>query len=170
MYLTDRLVIERLVEAHADSLFASFLDERLYQFIPERPPKNLETMRREFRDFEAGAPTVSGELWLNWVVRLKAGGDSIGTLQATRFADGLLWLGYKFAPRVWGNGYASESLRWLVAELAQSCGQQQLLAAVDIRNEASVRVLERTGFNRLRTEAASLHGAATEDYVYVFEL
>jgi RimJ/RimL family protein N-acetyltransferase len=39
-------------------------------------------------------------------------------------------------------------------------------AAVDSRNAASIRVLEKCGFMPLRREPAELHGAKTEDFIY----
>ncbi|WP_440026366.1 GNAT family N-acetyltransferase [Chromobacterium amazonense] len=158
---TVRLRIEPLREAHADELFDAFQAAALYRFIPERPHPSLASMRAEYREFAGGAPADSGEIWLNWALRLKDGGEAIGTLQATRFADGSQWLGYKLAPAHWGQGLASEALGWLA--------HGPLLAAVDSRHLASQRVLLKNGFRLLREESAELHGEPSLDRIYVFE-
>lgn len=160
------LVYEPLTEEHAKEFFSQVHDERLYEFIPERPPKSLTALQREYAEFSAGAPEHSGEVWLNWAIRLSPGGECVGTLQATRFADGLLWVGYKVLPQAWGQGVASTALGWLTKTLQERFNGQALLAAVDTRNHASIRVLEKCHFRLLRREPAELHGEATEDFVY----
>ncbi len=166
---TVRLRIEPLREAHADELFDAFQAAALYRFIPERPHRSLELMRAEYREFAGGAPADSSEIWLNWALRLKDGGEAIGTLQATRFADGSQWLGYKLAPTHWGQGLASEALGWLAPALQPWLAHGPLLAAVDSRHPASQRVLLKNGFRLLREESAELHGEPSLDRIYVFE-
>jgi RimJ/RimL family protein N-acetyltransferase len=90
----------------------------------------------------------------------------VGTLQATRFADGLVWVGFKVVPSAWRRGIATEALSWLTRELGSVFPNQSLLAAVDTRNIASICVLQKCNFTLLRKEAAELHGAQTEDFIY----
>ncbi len=166
MNSTKNLIFECLAEAHAVHLYLPFSDERIYTYIPGGRPKSLESLKCEFRRFASGAPADSNEIWLNWAIRHRGDGHYIGTLQATKFADGLLWLGYKLTPTAWGKGYATEALGWLITELRRDFGHHELLAAVDTRNTASIRVLEHCGFKRLRREVAELDGEVTEDYIY----
>ena len=168
MLSTSRLTIEPLREYHADELYEGFLDQATYRFIPGRPPASLEAMRREYREFIAGAPTGSGETWLNWAVRESASGSLVGKLQATRFADGLLWVGYMFIPSAAGRGLATEAVQWLVVELAGRFPGNAPLASVDIRNGESIRVLQKAGFELLRTEAAEIHGEPSEDFIFQY--
>jgi [ribosomal protein S5]-alanine N-acetyltransferase len=162
------LVYEPLHERHAAELHLELLDERLYHFIPERPPKSLAALQREYAEFSAGAPSGSGEVWLNWAIREQVSGACVGTLQATRFTDGLLWVGYKVVPTAWGRGIATSALAWFAQELLGKFNGQPLLAAVDTRNVSSVRVLQKCHFELLRREPAELHGEKTEDFIYQF--
>jgi [ribosomal protein S5]-alanine N-acetyltransferase len=162
------LTYEPLAEPHAAELHSQLLDERLYHFIPERPPKSLAALQREYAEFNAGAPSGSGEVWLNWAIREQATGACVGTLQATRFSDGLLWVGYKVVPSAWGRGIATSALTWLAQELLGRFDGQPLLAAVDTRNISSIRVLHKCHFELLRREPAELHGENTEDLIYQF--
>ena len=123
-------------------------------------------MRREYREFSGGAPASSGETWLNWAVRESVSGSLVGKLQATQFSDGMLWVGYMFIPSAAGRGFATEAVQWLVVELASWFPGNAPLAAVDIRNDASIGVLEKSGFKLLRTEAAEIHGEASEDFIF----
>jgi RimJ/RimL family protein N-acetyltransferase len=160
------LVFETLQEHHAIELHDALLDPRLYPFIPEDPPRSLDRLQAAFREFQAGAPAGSGEVWLNWVIRDGSTDSCIGTLQATRFASGEVWVGYKVIPAWWSRGVATAGLRWLLDELQSRFPAVPVLASVDTRNVASVRVLQKCGFDLLRREDAELHGEKTEDFIY----
>jgi ribosomal-protein-alanine N-acetyltransferase len=162
------LMYEPLNERHAAELHSELLDERLYCFIPERPPKSLAALQREYAEFSAGAPAGSGEVWLNWAIRENDAGACVGTLQATRFSDGHLWVGYKVVPSAWNRGIATSAVAWLAQELLVRFKGQPLLAAVDTRNISSVRVLQKCHFEMVRAEPAQLHGKVTEDFIYQF--
>ena len=160
------LVFETLQEHHAIELHDALLDPRLYPFIPEDPPRSLERLQAAFREFQAGAPAGSGEVWLNWVIRDGSTNACIGTLQASRLASGQLWVGYKIIPPWWSRGVATAGLRWLLDELQSRFPGVPVLASVDTRNVASVRVLQKCAFDLLRREDAELHGEKTEDFIY----
>ena len=157
---------EPLDERHAAEMHSELLDDRLYHYVPGRPPKSLAALQREYAEFSAGAPEGSGEVWLNWAIREQVSRACVGTLQATRFADGLLWVGYTVVPSAWCRGIATSGLVWLSRELHRKFSGQALLAAVDIRNIASIRVLQKSHFELLRKEPAELHGRQTEDFIF----
>lgn len=167
-HIESSMEYERLGVEHAIELYQPFLDERLYNFIPEGPPRSLEALQRAFKEFHTGAPVGSGEVWLNWAMRDGAFGGCLGTLQATRFADGLLWVGYKVIPSAWGKGVATTGLSWMTRELSMRLNGQPVLAAVDSRNAASIRVLEKCHFKFQRVERAELHGKQTEDLIFQY--
>lgn len=54
-------------------------------------------------------------------------------------------IGYLIGKEHWGQGFASEALEGLVQTLKAS-GPAQLIGGVDANNRASVRVLEKAGF------------------------
>jgi RimJ/RimL family protein N-acetyltransferase len=166
--MLESFTYEPLHSRHASELHTEWLDERLYHYIPERPPRSLAGLEREYAEFYGGAPAGSGEVWLNWAIRERSSNACVGTLQATRFADGLVWVGYKVVPSAWRRGIATVALSWLTRELGEVFPDQPLFAAVDARNIASIRVLQKCNFTLLRQEAAELHGAQTEDFIYQF--
>lgn len=168
MKTAPTLQFEWLDAAHAEGLYEGFSDEELSRFTPEKPPGSVEDLRREFAAFNAGPPPGRSEVWMNWAVRERDSGRLIGTLQATVFTDGALWIGYKLVRSVWGRGIGTAAVQWLLKELAEHCPGKVVFAAVDTRNHASERVLQKCGFDYVRSEPAEIRGEATLDYVYQY--
>jgi ribosomal-protein-alanine N-acetyltransferase len=170
MKTAPTLTFEWLDEAHAEGLYEGFSDEQVSRFTAENLPGSQEELRREFAAFNAGPPPGSPEIWLNWVIRESGSRELVGTLQATVFADGALWIGYKLVRSAWGRGIATAAVQWLLQELATHYPGRVVLAATDTRNHASQRVLQKCGFVYVRTEAAEIRDEATLDYVYRYML
>jgi RimJ/RimL family protein N-acetyltransferase len=57
-------------------------------------------------------------------------------------------LGYVLGGQWWGQGYMTETVRAVVAEIFAKPGVQRVWAWVDEENYASMRVLEKAGFQR----------------------
>ncbi|WP_308250224.1 GNAT family N-acetyltransferase [Sphaerisporangium fuscum] len=67
--------------------------------------------------------------------------------------DGTLELGYGVVPSRRGRGYAPEATRALAAFALTAPGVHTVHANVELSNPASVRVLEKAGFQRSHTDA-----------------
>lgn len=85
---------------------------------------------------------------LLWVLVERATDTVIGTLVLFHFVDGIeqAEVGYVLGRDHWGQGLMGEALRALCGEAFGSLGLERLLAQVDPRNTASIRLLERLGF------------------------
>ncbi|MFF5705256.1 GNAT family N-acetyltransferase [Streptomyces sp. NPDC012794] len=68
--------------------------------------------------------------------------------------EGVLELGYGVVPSRRGRGYATEATRALAAHALAAPGVHTAAAAVEPSNPASVRVLEKAGFERYETGRA----------------
>lgn len=76
-----------------------------------------------------------------------AGGEIVGMMGVSRRAsDARAELGYMFAPRHWGKGYATEIGGALLARAWAAYDWPAIHAAVFRDNPASARVLEKLGF------------------------
>jgi ribosomal-protein-alanine N-acetyltransferase len=62
---------------------------------------------------------------------------------------------YGLLRRVWGRGYATESVRAVMDRAFTALGVPKIVAAADVPNEASVRVMERAGMCRVRSETVN---------------
>ena len=80
-----------------------------------------------------------------WAVDERASGQLVGDAGLERTLRGEVELGYSLARAAWGRGYATEAGELCLAE-ARELGLRELVGVVDVRNPASVRVLEKLGF------------------------
>jgi RimJ/RimL family protein N-acetyltransferase len=67
-----------------------------------------------------------------------------------------LRLGYLFAPRVWGQGHATEMVTGLIHCLQENGWSGQILAGVSVANPGSSRVLLKAGFTEMPATDADL--------------
>jgi RimJ/RimL family protein N-acetyltransferase len=165
-FATRRLYIEVLRPHHAALLFSPLSDARLYAYVDERPQESVAGLTRRYAQLERGATAESGETWLNWAIRLRRRPRYVGTLQATIYRDRAASIAYVLAPSHWKFGYATEAVQWLLGHLTTAFNVREIRASVDVRNEASWRLLERLRFIRIQTRAAELHGQPSTDYHY----
>jgi RimJ/RimL family protein N-acetyltransferase len=163
---TARLRIESLRPRHAQALFDVLADPRIYAYIPDHAHDSVDSLAEHYARLERGPRPGSIERWLNWALARRDTQAYIGTLQATVMPDTRAYIGYVLATSAWGQGFATEACGWLLAELERGYRTPEILATVDSRNEASIRLLERLGFVRIAVQPAELRGEATTDYRY----
>jgi RimJ/RimL family protein N-acetyltransferase len=77
-------------------------------------------------------------------------------------------IGYIFVPSERGKGYGTEAAQLIVDYLFLSKELARIHAIADVRNRASQRVLERTGFKKegLIRKAAFIRGEWTDMFLY----
>ena len=162
----EGLGIEPLREAHAAIVFDQLSDLSIYEYMEERPQKDLAALKKRYARLEIGAPAGCGELWLNWLVTDETTATVLGTVQATIHRNAHAEIGYAFIPKYWGKGIATKSLRWLSSNLQTRWGMNVVHAQVDQRNIGSWKALENAGFKRIKELDATLHDVPTRDYLY----
>lgn len=81
---------------------------------------------------------------------VRADGERVGTvgLHDVNATNGNGEVGYFFAPDAWGNGYATDATRTVVAYAFDERRLHKVYARAFAFNDASMRVLEKTGFER----------------------
>lgn len=73
-------------------------------------------------------------------------------------------LGYRLMPKYWNKGYATEAANQLVNYAFETLKQKHLYAFVDPENNASIRVLEKSGF---RNEGRFLYEGETHLWFHI---
>jgi ribosomal-protein-alanine N-acetyltransferase len=141
---TPRLKLEPQIAAHAGEMFAVLSDMALYEY-ENQAPRSLEWLRERFARLESRQSPDGQQHWLNWVLRLHGNG-LIGYVQATVHADGHAGIAYELASEFWGHGLAQEAVRAMLNELASHYRVHSLSAVLKQRNQRSLRLLNRLGF------------------------
>lgn len=80
------------------------------------------------------------------VFMIEQGGAIIGCTGYRAFGDDHAELGYWIGKPFWGNGYATEAVRALIAHAFDADGFDYLRAGYFSDNPASARVIEKLGF------------------------
>lgn len=164
---TTRLVLEPLVEAHADALYPLLCEPRQLEYLDQGPPESLDALRRGYRKLESRRSPDGTQRWLNWAIVVSdESANAVGFVQATVLADHRAWVAYEVGLPWWGRGIATEATQAMVQHLAGSCGVSHFMATVDRRNVRSYRVLERLGFARADDAAAASLDVAPGDWLY----
>ena len=120
---TERLDLEPLAVTHAAELAPLLDDASLHEFTGGAPLPAAALAARYARLAARRSPD-GGQLWGNWVVRIRATGAAAGIMQATLPAGGpaagpaeVAWVVVRAAQ---GRGYAKEAARSLVAVLQEA--------------------------------------------------
>ena len=119
-WTTERLDLEPLAVAHAGELAPLLDDASLHEFTGGVPLPAAALAARYARLAARRSPD-GGQLWGNWVMRVRATGAAAGIVQATLPAGGpaagpaeVAWVVVRAAQ---GRGYAGEAARSLAAVL-----------------------------------------------------
>ena len=155
---TERLLLRRFRLKDA-AAFHAILSEPQAMTYWSTPP------HREFAETEK---------WVRSTIEAVAAGeadDFIALHQGTIIGKAGLWhgneIGMIFAPSSWGQGFAGEAVRAIIAR-ANARGMSSIRADVDPRNERSLRVLMRLGFVETGRAKATLQvGGEWVDSVYL---
>jgi RimJ/RimL family protein N-acetyltransferase len=139
---TPRLDLEPLRVDHAAEAATAFADERLHAFTGGRPATE-EELRRRYAVQVAGRSPDGTQAWLNWMLRERATGALVGTVQATVAGDGaeLAWV---IAVPHQGRGFAREAAR-ATADWLRGRGIARFTAHVHPDHAASAGVARALG-------------------------
>ncbi|HEY8562085.1 MAG TPA: GNAT family N-acetyltransferase [Pyrinomonadaceae bacterium] len=132
--------------ADASPLHEILRDAEVVRGIGDGQPFDLDKTRK----FIAAMQKCEREnVFCRWPVVEKSSGALVGTCGFGRIAEtGEIELGYLFARRVWGDGYATEIAGAVAAYGFKKLGFREIIALTDMENSASQRVLEKIGFRQ----------------------
>jgi RimJ/RimL family protein N-acetyltransferase len=150
---TRRLLLTPLRPEDAGQMAVVLGDARLHEFIGGSPASSAD-LKARYRLLAAGSPDP-GEIWLNWIMRLRPTGELAGTVQATVTQQDGDWT----AAVAWvvgvpwqGRGYASEAAGALVDWLAGQ-GAAVITAHIHPGHHGSAAVAARAGLAPTSREA-----------------
>ena len=144
---TPRLILRWISEDDIDSLYEIFSNPQVMRYWSTVPLPNQEAAAELQREIAEGNES---EKMFKWGIALRDSNMLIGTttLFNLNLDNGRAEIGYALARAYWGKGYMNEALNALVSHTFEVMGLRRLEADVDPRNAASIRTLERLGFQR----------------------
>lgn len=152
---TERLIITEFTMDMCHAVHENSLDEDNRRFVPdevfETPEEAADTV-----SFLMGCYS-SGEGPLVYPVLLR-NGTYIGYVQAIPLDEGDWEIGFHIGSRYTRNGYCTESVKAFLPVIMPKLGISRILGICLLENKASVKVLERCGFEKKFEGVGSYQG------------
>lgn len=145
MVKTERLFLSEMTLADTEILFGYWSDDSVTRYMNIEPFQSLqpvEEMIRMLRQLE-----IEGKA-LRCVIILQTTGEIIGTcgFNYIDHENQRAEIAYDLGMRFWKHGYATEAVQSLMKWGIESFNLHRMEAKVDPRNEASISLLEKLGF------------------------
>ena len=144
---TPRIVLRWISEDDIDSLYEIFSNRHVMRYWSSEPLADREAAADLQCEIASGN---ENETMFKWGLALRDSNTVIGTttLFNLNLDNGRAELGYAMSHAHWGKGYMNEALNALVSHAFEVMDLRRLEADVDPRNAASIRLLEKLGFQR----------------------
>lgn len=142
---TQRLTLRPIRVEDAAALYQARGDADVMRYWDWPEQADVEAVRRILAGHIPG-PGNGATIW--WVAALSPDGPAIGECDLSEIDrhHGRAEIGFLFARRHWGQGYAHEAMERVIAYAFDELGLERLWARFHAGNEASQRLLERLGF------------------------
>lgn len=143
----QRVCLRGLTAGDAHDIFAVFSDPQVTRYWSSPPQRDLADAARLIERVHAGHRDRST---FQWGIARRTDDRVIGTCTLARIdrSNRRAEVGFALASAHWRQGLMSEALRRLLAFAFDELHLHRVEADVDPRNDASIHVLERLGFQR----------------------
>jgi [ribosomal protein S5]-alanine N-acetyltransferase len=176
---TPRLLLEPIVESHAEELCELFRDPELHRYVPFEPLP-LEKQRERCAKWARRQAPDGSELWLNWAARdqrpsispsvsLSRPPKLVAHFQAGVKPDHTASIGYLVGLNYHRQGIAFEGLTAVFNYLRDILGVREIRAWSDTRNHASHRLAEKLGMTQVEgiKDADFFKGQSSDEFVFL---
>jgi len=144
-FTTPRLVVRRVQLSDAEALLHAYGNSEQATRYLTWPPKESTA---EFRKFlERIDPAWDEGRGFHWIMQDRDGGPAFGMISLEPGKHGVE-VGYVLSPQRWGRGYMAEGAQPPIGWALAQPDIHRVWATCDCENTASVRVLEKLGFQR----------------------
>ncbi|MEC3609339.1 GNAT family N-acetyltransferase [Bacillus glycinifermentans] len=140
---TGRLTLRHMTKKDVCNLLEIFSDPIAMEYYPSTKDEEqtIEWIDRMLNNYAKHGTGI-------WIVEHKETGEFLGQCGIVpQEVEGVreMEIGYSFARRVWGNGYATEAAAACKRYGFENMNVQKLVSLIDIKNLASRKVAERIG-------------------------
>ena len=150
IFETERLLVREYVEEDAEAFFKLNTDPEVLRFVPDKALVSVEQARQLLIDHPIADYRKHG--FGRGALIIKSTGEQIG-FAGLKYLDelGEVDVAYRFLPKYWGQGFATEAAIAAVRFGFTDLGLKRIIGLVMPKNIASVRVLEKTGLHYVET-------------------
>ena len=142
---TDRLILRRFIVDDADFILQLLNQPSFIRFIGDKGVRTLDDARRYLNSGPIDSYQRHGfGLYLVELKDRKTPIGMCGLLKRDSLPD--VDLGFAFLPDYWGKGYAFEASSAVMSHAQEALKLKSVLAITDPDNEASIKLLEKLGF------------------------
>lgn len=140
--ITERLIIQRLRYEDAEEIFYTYASKPEATRFVNWPTHKSVRDTRSFLDYARAAWDMGTDY--SYSIRIQHSNRLVGSFGVMNDL-GKIQFGYIFSPTQWNLGYATEVCRKMMALLKEERGIHRIGTFVDTENEASIRVLQKSG-------------------------
>ncbi len=145
-FFTERFLVRRVQPSDGDAIFAGWATDReVTKYLTWRPHTDLsqtqEAAERSYLEWEGGStfPAV--------ICRREVPSELVGRIDA-RLAGPRVSYGWLVRKDHWGQGVATEVVKWAIEHALTHPMIYRTEAACDVMNVASARVMEKAGMTQ----------------------
>lgn len=148
---TERLILRGILETDVDGIFELDSDPIVHKYLGEAPIKTkqkaaeiIQFILQQYKNLGIGrfaAIEKSSGDFIGWSGLKLNTGEKEALNGKTEFYD----IGYRFIPRYWGKGYATESSLKIMEFGFNKLNINTICGAAEIENIASNKILEKIG-------------------------
>jgi RimJ/RimL family protein N-acetyltransferase len=144
---TSRLCLRWISVDDVDAFYAIYSDPEVMRYWSTPPLADRAAASKLVSEIHDG---FKRRELLKWGIALRSDDTLIGSVTLFRpdFTHRRVELGYALGRAYWGNGYMHEALKAVLTYAFDVLEFHRIEADVDPRNAASIRTLERLGFQR----------------------
>jgi RimJ/RimL family protein N-acetyltransferase len=143
----NRVCLRLITEEDVDALYRIFSNKEVMRYWSTPPLEDRDAAVKLLNEIHEG---FRRQAMMKWGIARRTDDALIGTttLFNLDFDHRRAEMGYGLDRAHWGNGYMQEALRALLGFAFEVLDLHRIEADVDPRNAASIRTLERLGFQR----------------------
>ncbi len=163
---TERLIITEFDLSMAESVHKNSLDDDNRKFVPDEVFETVEEAEETIKFLMSVYESGKGPLV--YPVLLK-NGINIGYVQVVPLENGGFEVGYHIAKDYTQKGYATEALKFFLNDIMEARDIDKVYGICLCENKASVRVLEKCGFEKKYEGEGLYQGEKRQIVKYVFD-
>jgi ribosomal-protein-alanine N-acetyltransferase len=147
--ITPRTVLSFISENDYEEVLGLYHEPDTFRFIPHlegwSEEKYIDLLNRKIEENKAG-------IGYYWIARNKENGKLVGAMNVNkmRLFD-KMQIGFQISRKFWNQGYGSELCQAVLKHIIEDKKYPEIYAVFELKNSASRRILEKCGFNFLKS-------------------